>query len=129
MFNKFSNYDHYLINNQSPRSHEIASRENSGRCSFFTKLHFRPYFKIPLDKKSATEVLKANFAIRENMEVPVMLEYKIDNCRMLEGSYNSNGSSYCIINIVKASVFADSNINAYTKPINFLVPVDQSEAN
>lgn len=126
MFDVFDNYNHYTINNPMPRPHDFKSKDSQGRGSYSVTLRFQPFFKIPLSKKDATEAIKTNFAIRENMQVPVMLEYSIENCRIIPGSRERNGASYCVIKIAKASVFEKTNIDGYTKPINYLVPVDRS---
>lgn len=128
MFTPYDNYSILTINNPMPRSHEIASAQNSGKGSFSASLRFQPYFKLPISKESATKALTNNFAIKQNMSVPVMLEYTVDHCSIITGSNESNGASYCIIKIKKASVFEKSDIDGYTQPINYLVPVDEKAA-
>ncbi len=130
MFHRLDNYTQYRVNNPNLGSRNFAlfSYDSAGKGSFEARLHFHPYFILPLDKQKATEALKTNFNIRQNMSLPVMIEYTIDHCGVNTGNRNENGSVYCIINIEKASVFANSNINDYEKPINYLQPVDISVA-
>lgn len=127
MFNVFDNYNFYTIKNPMSCPHGIKSKDNQGRGIYSAVLKFQPFFKLPLSQKDATEAIKANFEIRENLQVPVMLEYEIENTGIIPGSRSRNGESYCIIKITKASVFGKANIDGYTKPINYLIPVDRSE--
>lgn len=127
MFNKFDDYVDCTMNNPHSRSHDIPSRQNVGKGSSYAGFKFQPFFKLPLDQESATKAIISKFPIKENMTVPVLFEYSVDHCNIITGNRSRNGSSCCVIKIMKASVFENSNRGHYTKLIN-LVPVDRSAA-
>jgi hypothetical protein len=115
------------IQNPTPRdtyTPQLFSRDSAGKGSFEAHLYFYPYFILPISIQRATEALIKNYDIRNNLLLPVMSEYTIEHCGVIQGSFEHNGYVYCVINIEKAFVYSKKSINEYDEPINILQPID-----